>query len=230
VTPIRAANGWRAYGPTEMARLHQVLALKGLGLPLKRIAVLLAGRLGALDAVLELQEDLLQRQSDRLGRALTLVQSARKRLASGASLSIDDLTHLTLETTMTAKPTQAEIDSAFAPHIAKHFTPEDRATLAVKPYDQAAVSAAWDALFADAKALMEKGDPTSPAALDLARRWKEQVSCFSGGNPDLERKGAAVLKDAMADPASAPKLPLTPELFHFVGLAIRSLTLAQNIP
>jgi hypothetical protein len=75
-------------------------AASGVGLPLKQIAVLLAGRWGALDAVLELQEDLLQRQSERLGRALTLVQSARKRLSSGASLSIDDLTRLTLEPIM----------------------------------------------------------------------------------------------------------------------------------
>lgn len=33
VAPLRAENGWRAYGPAEMARLHQVLALEALGLP-----------------------------------------------------------------------------------------------------------------------------------------------------------------------------------------------------
>lgn len=56
VKPLRTAAGWRAYGPEQAARLHQVLALKALGLPLKRIGELLAGRLAKLDAVLDLQE------------------------------------------------------------------------------------------------------------------------------------------------------------------------------
>ena len=61
VAPVRSATGWRTYGPAEMARLHQVLALKGLGLPLARIAELMQGRLGTLARVLELQERTLAR-------------------------------------------------------------------------------------------------------------------------------------------------------------------------
>jgi DNA-binding transcriptional MerR regulator len=45
VRPPRTAAGWRVYGQVEIARLHQVLALKSLGLPLAR--VLLAGRRAA---------------------------------------------------------------------------------------------------------------------------------------------------------------------------------------
>src|SRR5579875_3908271 len=56
VRPLRTAAGWRTYGPDEIARLHQVMALRSLGLPLSRIAVLLAGRSADLDAVLALQE------------------------------------------------------------------------------------------------------------------------------------------------------------------------------
>ena len=33
VTAVRTSNGWRAYGRAEIARLHQVLALKALRLP-----------------------------------------------------------------------------------------------------------------------------------------------------------------------------------------------------
>ncbi len=32
VRPVRTASEWRTYGPAELARLHQVLALKRLGL------------------------------------------------------------------------------------------------------------------------------------------------------------------------------------------------------
>lgn len=66
------------------------------------------------------------------------------------------------------KPTDDEMKAAFEPHIAKHFSADHRAALAGKPFDQVAVTAAWDALIAEAKALMIKGDPTSPEALGLA--------------------------------------------------------------
>ena len=51
VKPLRSQADWRAYGPEEMARLHQVLALKRLGLPLARIAELLAGQASTLASV-----------------------------------------------------------------------------------------------------------------------------------------------------------------------------------
>ena len=34
LTPLRSEAGWRTYGPDQIGRLHQVLTLKGLGLPL----------------------------------------------------------------------------------------------------------------------------------------------------------------------------------------------------
>ncbi len=66
VTPLRSATGWRTYGPAEVARLHQVLALKSLGLPLARIAELIRGRNATLAKVLKLQEEILARESTRL--------------------------------------------------------------------------------------------------------------------------------------------------------------------
>src|SRR5690348_664933 len=73
LTPLRSEAGWRTYGPTQIARLHQVLALKKLGLPLARIGELLAGT-DSLDTVLAFQEQVLARQSDQLSRALVLIK------------------------------------------------------------------------------------------------------------------------------------------------------------
>ncbi len=66
---------------------------------------------------------------------------------------------------------------------------------------------------------MAKGDPTSPAALDLARRWKAQVEQFTRGDPGVAARVQAVWQDAMADPKAAPALPLNPEIFAFIGKA-----------
>lgn len=223
VRPTRSENGWRAYGPAEMARLHQVLALKALGLPLARIAELLRGKLGSLEAILELQEKVLEQELSRAGYGLTLVRAAHARLAAGHELSVDDLANLTTETTMTAKPSDEEMKALFEPITARHFTPEERAALARRKYDQADVSARWEALIAEAKALMDKGNPRSAEALDLAHRWKALVEEFTGGDAAVLGKLRAVWSDAMADPAVAPRLPISRELMGFVGQAIAGL-------
>ncbi len=129
VAPLRSDAGWRAYGPAEIARLHQVLALKRLGLKLARIAELMAGRMAGLGDVLAFQEQMLAGESARVSHALALVRSARAKLAGGDDLSIDDLTQLTMETTMTTKATPDELKAIFDPISAKHFSAEESAAL-----------------------------------------------------------------------------------------------------
>jgi MerR family transcriptional regulator, thiopeptide resistance regulator len=221
VRPLRSAKGWRGYGPEEMARLHQVLALRRLGLPLARIAVLIKRPEGSLAGVLKLQEERLARESTRVARALTLVRAARRKLADGEILSIDDLAELTKETTMTGK--DDEMKAIFDPIIARHYSADERAKLAGKSYDQAEITRQWDAVIADAKAAMAKGNPASSAALDVARRWKALVEQFTGGDPGLANKAGQVWGEAMADKQTAPKLPITPQLFKFMGQAMGKL-------
>ncbi|HXL98496.1 MAG TPA: MerR family transcriptional regulator [Rhizomicrobium sp.] len=219
VTPLRTSAEWRTYGPEQIARLHQVLALKRLGLPLARIGELLAGSASSLASVLALQEQVLAEEGARVSRALALVRAARGKLAAGGALSIDDLTTLTKETTMSTKPTQAEMKKIFDPHVQKHFSQSEIEETAKRDFDQEKVSQDWDALIAEAKRLMAIGDPASPAALDLARRWKAQVETFTRGDPGVSQRVMAVWNDAMKDPKSAPKLPLNAEIFAFMGKA-----------
>lgn len=223
VKPVRSAADWRAYGPEQMARLHQILALKRMGLSLAQIGQLLSGRASTLASVLALQEQVLAGEDARVQHALALVRAARGKLAAGQALSIDDLATLTKETTMSTKPTQAEMKKLFDPHVAKHFSEAEIAETAKRDFDREKAASEWEALTAEAKRLMAIGDPTSPEALDLARRWKAQVERFTRGNPDVSQRVMAVWKDAMADPAAAPKLPLTPEVFVFMGKAQAAL-------
>jgi DNA-binding transcriptional MerR regulator len=223
VAPLRTRADWRTYGPEQMARLHQVLALKRLGLPLARIADLLKGRSATLSDVLALQEQVLTEEGKRTAHALALVQAARRRLTAGETLSIDDLTTLTRETTMSTKPSQSDMKNVFEPLIEKHFSKAEVEEAAKRDFDQDQVTREWDALIAEAKALMAQGDkgggPTSPAALALARRWKTQVEKFTQGNPAVAQKVQAVWSDAMADPKTASKLSLSPEIFAFMAKA-----------
>ena len=104
VKPVRTSTGWRTYGPGQMVRLHQVLALKHLGLPLRRVGELLGDQLADLDAVLRLQETALRGRIADDARRLALLVAVRRRLAAGETLSVDDLTHLTRETVMNDLP------------------------------------------------------------------------------------------------------------------------------
>ncbi len=222
VAPLRTSAGWRAYGPEQIARLHQILALKALGLPLARIAELLAGKAVRLDELLALQEEALAAHRLRLDRALTLLRTARAKLKAGDVLSIDDLTTLAKETAMSDPMTDQEAKNLFEPLGEKHFTPEELGALKARNFgadEQTQASDAWAKLTTECKALMVKGDPTSAEAMDLAGRWQAQVAKFTQGDPALAQKAAAMWKDAMADPVAAPRLPLNPEMFAFIGKA-----------
>src|ERR1700744_1490445 len=121
--PVRTRNGstgsaWRVYGPDQIARLHQILALKRLGLSLARIGQILAGP-DALGSVLALQEEVLAKDAARLTPALQLVRAARAKLASGQLLSIDDLANLTKETVMTRVDVK-EMGQALKPFADRH--------------------------------------------------------------------------------------------------------------
>ncbi|HSM96333.1 MAG TPA: MerR family transcriptional regulator, partial [Rhizomicrobium sp.] len=223
VKPLRSQADWRAYGPEEMARLHQILALKALGLPLARIGELLEGRASTLESVLAIQEQALKDEGDRLENALALIRAARSRLAAGEMLSIDDLTQLTKETTMTTKLSNEEWKEMFEPLIQKNYAPEDLAKASGRHFDQAEVSRQWNTLFEDAKAVMAKGDPYSPEALDVGRRWSALVHQFTQGDPKLMQGSTNVWKDAFADPKVAPRLPVGADVFAFVGKSMQHL-------
>lgn len=126
VQPLRTSTGWRTYGPEQMARLHQVLALKSLGVPLKRVGELLGGRLADLDAVLVLQEAAFRARIAADARRLEMLGAVRRQLASRESLSIDDLIQLTRDTVMGITKTRdafALEDEAMAQIRAAGFYP-----------------------------------------------------------------------------------------------------------
>jgi DNA-binding transcriptional MerR regulator len=233
VEPIRSESGWRAYGPEQVARLHQVLALKRLGLPLKTIGEMLAGRFKALDAVLEVQEQALRRRKVEAERGLRLLASARRRLRNGETLSVDDLSQLTRETTMTDhRMDPEEYRRVFEPLSAKYFTPEDEARFRERELAEGeGGNEAWAAVIAEGKALMAAGKaPDSPEAMDLAVRWMDLLNRFSGGDPQVHAKIEAMWQEAFQDDKFRENSPISPELVEYSGQAIRAAYAAGLMP
>jgi DNA-binding transcriptional MerR regulator len=230
IQPVRSDAGWRTYGPAQIARLVQILALKRLGLPLVRIAQLLAGR-DDLAAVLALQEKALTRDSERLSRALVLIRQARAKLASGAPLSIDDLANLTMETKMDAPLTGEQVKALLTPYTKKHLSGPQQTMLERVRKARAPVVAAMERLFDEAAVLIETGNgPASPPALDLARRWRELASEFAAGVnglQDIALKVQDAWAEAMMDPQVAPKLARRQKVQSFIRDAWMQLRILE---
>jgi MerR family transcriptional regulator, thiopeptide resistance regulator len=225
LTPLRSESGWRTYGPDQIARLHQILALKRLGLSLASIGQLMASA-DTLDAVLALQDQALVQESKRVAKGLALVRAARAKLKTGQALSIDDLATLSKETSMTSKLTRPTLfHPAFVPHQHKYFLPEELEALASQEgFDQEQDIAVWEGLIADLKSLTAAGDPASPASQDLARRWLAHTETFTKGDQILTIKLRNMTKDAMADPVTAQQMPYTKDHLIFLGMIFASMT------
>lgn len=226
----RTLAGWRVYGPEQIARLHQIIALKSFGFPLSRIAELLAGGLPDLARFLELHEEVLRQEARRVEVALSLLSAARLKLARHGGLSSDDLMNLTKEIAMTEERTQ-DLAAAYQAIANKHFTPDDQATLASNGYQgMDKPDTDWAALHEEATRLMQAGDPRSPAAMDLARRWMGKVFAATGGDPTLTRKMKAAAREANEQPAFTAASGSGNALMDFVSEAYGAAISAGIMP
>jgi DNA-binding transcriptional MerR regulator len=100
ISPGRTAKSWRLYGAAEISRLHEILALKRMGLSLAQIARLLEGRSIDLDRTLAVQQSSILQLRNRADEGLALVKAARSKLSAGGSLSLAELIELAKETNM----------------------------------------------------------------------------------------------------------------------------------
>lgn len=217
VIPERTAADWRVYGPLQIARLQQVIALKSFGLSLGRIGELMSGRTTGLDDFLALHEALLTQQRESIERALQLVKAARTKLGETGHLSSDDLIDLTRNTVMTTD----NVKNTYEALAAKHLTPEDHKTLTGNGFngmDQP--DATWDSLNLEAKNLiLTHAAPDSDEAVDLAVRWMTQVNKAAGGSHELNLKLRDLAREALETQAFADASPSSLTITDYIQKA-----------
>lgn len=83
LTSVRTAAGWRTYGPTEMERAGEIIALRNLGLSLRQIKRVLLGESSDLDHALVVQQKTLEVQARWVTAAADKIHTLRKDLAAG---------------------------------------------------------------------------------------------------------------------------------------------------
>lgn len=94
IVPLRTAAGWRAYGPDEMARAAEVVALRVLGLSLAEVARVMSGDAHRLEAALAAHQATLENQVRRLVGTVEKVRDLRTDLAQGRAPAVDELARL----------------------------------------------------------------------------------------------------------------------------------------
>jgi DNA-binding transcriptional MerR regulator len=94
LTPGRTPAGWRAYGPADMARAEEIVALRALGFSLAQVARALSGDASGLEPALAAHQSALEGRLRHLAGAIERIHSLRRGLAAGAAPAVSDLVGL----------------------------------------------------------------------------------------------------------------------------------------
>lgn len=216
VMPHRAESGWRLYGPAQVARLHQIIVLRDLGLPLKSIGKLV-GSHSRLRDVLRLQRESLLSQHGKISRAITLIETAQHQLDEGRDLSLDDLSTLTKETVV-QQPTDTK---KFAERFEAVIAEQDPSGQASRAFDEVkkdarAIGGDPKGVAAELRRLAEAGDVNSEAAKALVRRIISRTAGIKRP-PEAELMLKAYAKTAAEAQARSEPLPFGPGVLEFLG-------------
>jgi DNA-binding transcriptional MerR regulator len=91
ITPVRTEAGWRTYGPTEMGKAGEIVALRELGLSLAQVTRVLQGEPDCLEPALAAHETALEDQVHQLTDKIKKVRSLRAGLAEGKTPAASQL-------------------------------------------------------------------------------------------------------------------------------------------
>jgi DNA-binding transcriptional MerR regulator len=97
VVPVRTTAGWRAYGPGELAKAAEIVALRALGLSLAQVAQVLGGDAKRLEPALAAHQSTLEERIRQLAVTVERVRGLRADLAGSRAPAAGELARL-LET------------------------------------------------------------------------------------------------------------------------------------
>jgi len=203
---LRTGAGHRLYTAEDLGRLVQILSLRQLGLSLDEVRESLARPESTLQQVLGLHIAKLRERIDLQQRLCRRLETVVERLRTAETVSVDDFIQTLEAMTM----------------FEKHFTPEQLQEIHARgeqigPERIREVEAEWPRLIAQVRAEMEKGtDPASAAVQDLARRWKELLREFTGGNPGIQKGLNTMYAE---EPEVRSRTGIDPALMEYIGKA-----------
>lgn len=173
----RSAAGYRLYGETELCRLQHIVSLKALGFSLAEIHECLGADAPSLAEALTRQIGRLRVNLVRQQELLQRLEHIARCINSGEPVDGDSLLSSIEASTI----------------MEKYFTPEQMQQIrqrgeALGLQRIRAVEQAWPDVIAGMQAAMQLNkDPKSEEVQALARRWRELLREFTGGDKGIQQ-------------------------------------------
>lgn len=211
LTPsARSDAGYRLYNRTDVARLHQIQALRRFGLSLADIGTYLAKPDLPLATVVAEQIAMLTKQIEQANALRARLSELHGQLIEGAEPELADwLTTLELMTMYD-----------------KYFSPDELKQLPI--YRDDAVKAEWKTLVGAVRSLMENGTaPDNPQAQAVAKQWMTMVVRDTAANPALFAKLNTMHEQ---EPLLQDESGISPALMAFIAAANGASKLALYRP
>lgn len=178
LTAQRSSGDQRCYGEAELARLHNITALKRAGFSLARIGELLDGKALDLPRIIETQLAALAAQSTALAAASASLFAAQRALAAGRALDLD-----TFCTLIKQGATIMSTEAAWQQVYDRYYSPEEQAEWiglkqrAFADLDMDRYAADWKALTDRIEAALPL-DPRSATASGFLAEWRALQAPF----------------------------------------------------
>ncbi len=198
VPSARSDSGYRLYGRDDIARLHQIQALKRFGLSLADIGAALADPGQNLAFTVERQVERLAQQIEEGKRLLGRLSRLHQQLIQGEEPALPDWL-MTLEM-MTM--------------FDRYFSHEEIERLPILNREDGTVAAEWAALVGSVREAMASNLPAeSLEAQAMAKRWMAMVVRDTEGDPRLLVKLNAM---QVQEPAAQEVSGITPEVMDYI--------------
>ena len=210
----RTEAGYRVYRESDLERLEQIVALKFVGLPLKRIKTLLDRDNLELAEALPRQRLVLEAKRKLIDRAIRAIQDAERTLATGQRPDAAILKKIIEVIEMQDNPNWSE----------KYYSEEALEKLKNRkwtPEMQAQTTKKWNDLFRDVEAALGE-DPAGAKAQALAARWGALIHEFTQGDPGVSKGLNNVWKNPSGLPAETQanmKPYMNPKVHEFIQKA-----------
>jgi DNA-binding transcriptional MerR regulator len=214
LTPsLRTPSGHRLYQQADIARLQQIQSLRLMGIPLDEVKQLLDGATMSPREIIDLHLARLHEQIALQTRLAERLQGLATHLDMVEIISIDDLCQIIQVTTA----------------MEKYFTTEQLEVLrerrtSIGEAHMQEVRNEWNVIIPKVrKAIADNVDPASPEILAIARRWKELVEEFTGGDPGIAQAVAKMyVHEGPVLQQQLGEVP-TSEMFAYISKAFAAL-------
>jgi molecular chaperone Hsp33 len=205
------ASGHRRYTHTDLQKLHKILVLKQMGLPLEEVQKIIANEKS--NSILET----INKQIDRIHedikvhqQLLRQLQEVKGELVTKKNISMNELT--TLFELMKMNRSMYFTDSQLAEMRNYYRQVEENTLKEVEKEFQLLLT----------KSRTEKEQRTSPKdkiVQELAIKWKSIAYSVSYGNPEIERNAESFYAD---NPNAAMHYGLDADLYLYIQEALKS--------